>query len=92
MTIAPHGTLDPSVHLYDTTLYAMSAALTLAVLSNALIRPVHPRHYLPAESGVGSGVGGSGVGKSMGSGVGSIVEEAEVIENSETEEKKMRKF
>jgi hypothetical protein len=47
MTIVPEGTLDPSVYLYDSTMYAMSAALALAVICNSLIRPVHPKHHLP---------------------------------------------
>ena len=67
MEIAPEGVLDPSAHLYDTTLYSMAGILALAVACNALIRPVHPRHHLPSEGEVGGGVGVEG-GSSLGGG------------------------
>mmetsp|Transcript_7309 Transcript_7309/g.11015 ORF Transcript_7309/g.11015 Transcript_7309/m.11015 type:complete len:106 (+) Transcript_7309:818-1135(+) len=47
MEIAPDDVLDPSAHLYDTTLYSMAGLLTIAFTCNALIRPVNPIHHLP---------------------------------------------
>lgn len=45
MEIAPPGTPDPSIMLYDSTMYAMSASLLLAFLTNAMIRPVSTQLY-----------------------------------------------
>jgi MFS family permease len=46
MEIAPPETLDPSATLYNSTMYLMAALLTIALLANTLIRPVHPKHHL----------------------------------------------
>ena len=48
MEIAPPGTEDPTAGLYNTTMYVMAALLAVALVSNALMRPVHPRHHLAA--------------------------------------------
>lgn len=40
MSIAPTGTLDPSATLYNSTMYLMAALLAVAMIANALIRPV----------------------------------------------------
>ena len=45
MEIAPPGTIDPTPHLYDTTMLAMASLLGIAVLCNLAIRPVHKRHF-----------------------------------------------
>jgi MFS family permease len=45
MEIAPAGTIDPSANLYNTTMYVMAGLLTVALIANALVRPVDPRHY-----------------------------------------------
>ena len=45
MEIAPSGTIDPSANLYNTTMYVMAGLLTVALIANALVRPVDPRHY-----------------------------------------------
>ena len=42
MAIAP----DPTSSLYNTTMYRMAGLLGIALLSKALIRPVHSRHYI----------------------------------------------
>jgi MFS family permease len=47
MELAPPGTLDPTPSLYNTTMYLMAALLFVALIANALMRPVHPRHHLP---------------------------------------------
>ncbi len=46
MEIAPSGTIDPSATLYNSTMFAMAGLLTIALLANALIRPVNERHQL----------------------------------------------
>ncbi len=46
MEIAPPGTLDPTPSLYNQTMYLMAALLFIALIANALMRPVHPRHRL----------------------------------------------
>lgn len=46
MEIAPPGTADPTVGLYNTTMYVMAGLLGVALASNALMGPVHPRHHL----------------------------------------------
>ena len=46
MDIAPAGTIDPSVYLYNSTMYMMVALLAIALVSNFLIRPVHSRHHM----------------------------------------------
>jgi len=45
--IAPPGTIDPTSSLYNTTMYLMAALLFVALLSNAAMRPVMEKHYLP---------------------------------------------
>ena len=47
MEIAPPGTIDPTSSLYNTTMYLMAALLFVALLSNAAMRPVMEKHYLP---------------------------------------------
>ena len=49
MEIAPPGTADPTPHLYDTTMYLMAALLAIALVVNALMRPVHDRHHMVDE-------------------------------------------
>ena len=50
LEIAPPGTLDPTPSLYNSTMYLMAFLLFLALVSNALMKPVHPRHHLPRHS------------------------------------------
>ncbi len=47
LEIAPPGTLDPTPSLYNQTMYLMAGLLLVALVANALMRPVHPRHHLP---------------------------------------------
>lgn len=49
MEIAPPGSVDPTPNLYNSTMYLMALLLAVALLSNAFMRPVHPRHHLPGE-------------------------------------------
>jgi MFS family permease len=46
MEIAPAGTTDPTSGLYNSTMILMAALLALALVSNALMRPVDPKHHL----------------------------------------------
>ncbi len=46
MEIAPAGTIDPTSSLYNTTMYLMAALLAIALLSNALMRPVDAKHHM----------------------------------------------
>ncbi len=46
MEIAPAGTPDPTSGLYNSTMILMAALLAIALVSNALMRPVDARHHL----------------------------------------------
>ena len=46
MEIAPPGTPDPTSGLYNSTMLLMAALLAIALVSNALMRPVDPKHHL----------------------------------------------
>jgi hypothetical protein len=49
MEIVPAGTTDPTPGLYNTTMYLMAALLLIALVANALMRPVHDKHYMDRE-------------------------------------------
>ncbi|MEX2524086.1 MAG: OFA family MFS transporter [Gammaproteobacteria bacterium] len=49
MEIAPPGTVDPTTNLYNNTMYLMAALLAVALVSNAFMRPVNPKHYMTEE-------------------------------------------
>jgi MFS family permease len=46
MQIASPGTVDPTSSLYNSTMYLMAALLAVALVSNALMRPVDPKHHI----------------------------------------------
>ena len=46
MEIAPPGTTDPTSSLYNSTMLLMAALLAIALVSNALMKPVDPKHHL----------------------------------------------
>ncbi len=46
MEIAPPGTVDPTSSLYNTTMYLMAVILFVALVANALMRPVNPKHHM----------------------------------------------
>ena len=50
MAIAPPGTVNPTSSLYNTTMYLMAALLAVALVSNALMRPVDKRHLMKEET------------------------------------------
>ena len=47
MELAPAGTVDPTPSLYNTTMYLMAALLFVALIANALMRPVDRKHHMP---------------------------------------------
>lgn len=49
MEIAPAGTVDPTNSVYNNTMYLMAALLLIALVSNLLMRPVKPKHYMTEE-------------------------------------------
>ena len=46
MEIAPAGTTDPTSGLYNSTMVLMAALLAIALVSNALMRPVATKHHM----------------------------------------------
>ena len=54
MEIAPPGTVDPTPSLYNLTMYLMAALLAIALVSNALMRPVDPKHHMKDAEIVGA--------------------------------------
>ena len=52
MEIAPAGTVDPTPSLYNLTMYLMAALLAIALVANALMKPVDAKHYMAAEAPV----------------------------------------
>ena len=46
LEIAPPGTIDPTPSLYNSTMYLMAFLLLLALVSNALMKPVHASHHM----------------------------------------------
>jgi MFS family permease len=46
MEIVPAGTVDPTPGLYNQTMVLMAVLLGIALVSNALMRPVDSRHHL----------------------------------------------
>jgi MFS family permease len=46
MELAPSGSVDPSATLYNSTMFVMAGLLAVALLANALIRPVSAAHHL----------------------------------------------
>jgi len=46
MEIAPAGTTDPSSSLYNTTMFLMAGLLAIALVANALVRPVKAHHHM----------------------------------------------
>ena len=46
MEIVPPGTVDPTSGLYNSTMILMAALLAIALVSNALMRPVDAKHHI----------------------------------------------
>ncbi len=50
MEIAPPGTIDPTSSIYNTVMYLMAFLLFIALISNALMRPVHEKHHMEEQT------------------------------------------
>ena len=46
MEIVPAGTVDPTSSLYNQTMYLMAVLLFVALIANALMRPVDSKHHM----------------------------------------------
>jgi len=46
MELAPAGTVDPTPSLYNQTMYLISFLLLIALIANALMRPVNSKHHM----------------------------------------------
>ena len=43
LALAPPGTLDPTPHLYDSTMYTLAGMMGVAVVAHGLVRPIAPK-------------------------------------------------
>ncbi len=50
MEIVPPGTTDPTSSLYNSTMILMAVLLAIALVSNALMKPVEARHYIADQA------------------------------------------
>lgn len=50
LALAPPGTIDPTPHLYDTTMYSLAGLTTVAVLAHALVKPTAPKQVIDVTS------------------------------------------
>jgi hypothetical protein len=46
MEIVPAGTVDPTSSVYNSTMYLMAVLLGIGLISNALMKPVDPKHHM----------------------------------------------
>ena len=49
MEIVPPGTVDPTIGLYNSTMFLLSALFLVALVCNLLMRPVAEHHYIDSE-------------------------------------------
>jgi len=54
MEIAPAGTVDPTPSLYNLTMYLMAGLLAIALVANALMRPVDAKHHMRENEAPGA--------------------------------------
>ena len=40
LALAPPGTIDPTPHLYDSTMFALSGLMAVAVVAHGMVRPL----------------------------------------------------
>ncbi len=50
LALAPPGTIDPTPHLYDTTMYTMGGLMAAAVVSHALVKPIQAPILIDAKA------------------------------------------
>ena len=48
LVLAPPGTIDPTPHIYDTTMYGLAGLMAIAAISHSLVRPTVAAITLPA--------------------------------------------
>jgi hypothetical protein len=46
LSIAPSGTIDPTPHLYDTTMYSLAGLAVVATLAHTSVTPYVPKEIL----------------------------------------------
>jgi len=63
LEIAPAGTVDPSSTLYNSTMYLMAGLLAVALVANALVRPVHEKHHMEEEESAAPAPASCGPGR-----------------------------
>jgi len=56
MEIAPAGTVNPTSSLYNLTMVLMAALLAIALVANALMKPVAARHHMTEAQPAGGAV------------------------------------
>lgn len=49
MEVVPADTVNPTSNLYNTSMYVMAGVLLIALVSNALMRPVAAEHYMSED-------------------------------------------
>jgi len=54
MEIAPPDTVNPTPSLYNLTMYLMAALLAIALVANALMKPVDARHHMSETQPAGA--------------------------------------
>ena len=52
LVLCPPGTIDPTPHLYDTTMYTLSGFMAIAVIAHGLVHPVKPTITIQAKDPV----------------------------------------
>jgi len=45
LEISPHGTLDPSPFIYNSTLYTMAGLVSVGAVLHLMVRPVHSKYF-----------------------------------------------
>ena len=50
VAIAPPGTEDPTASVYNSTMFLMAGLLLLALVANAMVKPVDSRHHMDDEA------------------------------------------
>ncbi len=49
LVLCPPGTIDPTPHLYDTTMYTLSGMMALGCLAHSFVRPTTPKATITVE-------------------------------------------
>jgi hypothetical protein len=49
LALAPPGTIDPTPHIYDTTMYTLSGLMATAVVAHYLVKPIKLPNPTPEQ-------------------------------------------